>query len=66
MDKHNERALIIVPSQRHDTNSFQAVAKSSKARVYQHATIVKTTVAKNVASDGTGSGSVASTKLDCT
>ncbi|HWO36220.1 MAG TPA: hypothetical protein VNO32_46105 [Candidatus Acidoferrum sp.] len=39
--------VIIVPSQGHDTNSFESVAKTLKAQVYHHATIIRTTVTQS-------------------
>jgi len=61
-----ERVIIIVPSQGHDTDSFLAVAKTLRARVYHHATIVKTTVTKTTSPDATGAASVTLTRLDGT
>jgi hypothetical protein len=57
-----ERVIIIVPSQGHDTNSFLGVAKTLRARVYHHASIVTTTVN----SSANGAASVALTRLDGT
>lgn len=51
--------VIIVPSQGHDTNSFFAVATDLRAKVYPHAKIVKTTVTKTTATDGSVSATVA-------
>jgi len=61
-----EKAVIIVPSQGHDTNSFLDVAKSLKAHVYHHAMIVKTTVVKTTDASGGTSSMVKFTKLDGT
>jgi hypothetical protein len=37
-------AVIVIPTQGTDTNSFESVARTIKQRVYSQATIVKTTV----------------------
>src|SRR5580693_7268843 len=58
------RTVIIVPSQGHDTNSFLAVAQDLQAKLYPHARIVKTTVAKTTSDGGGITATVTLSKLD--
>jgi hypothetical protein len=58
------RTVIIVPSQGHDTSSFLAVAQDLQAKLYPHARIVKTTVAKTTSDGGGFTATVTLSKLD--